>query len=75
MVFDPTNQVTHKLTADLASRLAPYAYCFYRPFKEEPLKITDLVRFSLQGCGREIAMIAATGIQVRCNCRAKGERL
>ncbi len=41
--------------------LEPFAHTFYRPFPARALSITDVARFGLRGCGRDLALVTAVG--------------
>lgn len=43
----------------LADALAPFAITFYRSFPEAALSMGDVLRFGVQGCGRELRSVVA----------------
>ncbi len=52
------------LTEELARKLSPFAYTFYRPFPEGTLSVIDLVRFGARGLESDLWMLIFTGITV-----------
>jgi ATP-binding cassette subfamily C protein len=64
--IDPATGADAPLDAALAGRLYPFAYSFYRPFPDGPLAWTDVVRFGLRACRRDLLLVvlvsAAAGL-------------
>jgi NHLM bacteriocin system ABC transporter ATP-binding protein len=59
----PTHLPTRlTLTPDLAQRLDPVAFVFYRPLPAGNLNALSLLRFAFRGQGRDWLMIGLTGI-------------
>ncbi|HEX8691494.1 MAG TPA: NHLP bacteriocin export ABC transporter permease/ATPase subunit [Longimicrobium sp.] len=48
--------------AALADRVKPIAFTFYRPFSDQALGLKDVVRFGLQGCGRDLGMVLGLSV-------------
>lgn len=44
-------------SAGVADRVGPIAHAFYRPFADEALRLRDVVRFGLAGCGKDLARV------------------
>ncbi|MFM8321268.1 MAG: ABC transporter transmembrane domain-containing protein, partial [Chloroflexota bacterium] len=62
-MFDPADGSRTALNAELAAQLGELATMFYRPLPEEPLSISDLVRFGLHGTRRELGvMLSMAGL-------------
>jgi ATP-binding cassette subfamily C protein len=56
---DPSDGGEVKVDDALADKLAPFAVTFYRSFPEVALSIRDVLRFGIQGCGRELRSVVA----------------
>jgi NHLM bacteriocin system ABC transporter ATP-binding protein len=63
-MVDPFARTQTRVDAEVAATLAPFAYTLYRPFAPGALGAWDLLRFGVQGCGRDLGTIAATGVAV-----------
>lgn len=50
------------VTQEIAETLSPFAYVFYRPFKDKALDVLELMRFGVQGCQRDLFLVALMGI-------------
>ena len=46
--------------------LASYCYKFYRTFKEKPIYSMDLIKFSVNGCQKDILSVLVTGLAGAC---------
>ena len=63
LTHPPTHLPTRlPLTPDLAQRLDPVAFVFYRPLPAGNLNALSLLRFAFRGQGRDWLMIGLTGI-------------
>ncbi|HVS35673.1 MAG TPA: NHLP bacteriocin export ABC transporter permease/ATPase subunit, partial [Gemmataceae bacterium] len=51
-IVDPTTRKRQAVTAIVAGSLAPFGYCFYRPFPPGPLTPWGLFRFGVRGTRR-----------------------
>ncbi|MGM3305543.1 NHLP bacteriocin export ABC transporter permease/ATPase subunit [Anabaena sp. WFMT] len=61
-LFDPELQ-THTLVSEhIATTLAPEAYMFYRPLPSVVKKITDVLKFGIEGFERDVFVLIAVGI-------------
>jgi NHLM bacteriocin system ABC transporter ATP-binding protein len=60
--YDPIEQSTMRVTAEVSSALNPLAYMFYRPFPPKRLNIADLLKFGLSDCRKELLSILLMGI-------------
>lgn len=58
---DPVESTTVRVTRDLAATLLPLAYMFYRPFPKQPLTAWKLIKFGVQGCKRDLLLVAFVG--------------
>lgn len=45
------------VTEEMASRLSPFAYGFYRTFPKEKLSAFDIVKFAVDGRGKDVAVL------------------
>lgn len=61
-LYDPVAHQTISVNAEVALRLNPFAYTFYRPLQAKKLTAVDLVTFGIRGCKPEIATILLMGI-------------
>ena len=52
------------VTEDVADRVHPVAFTFYRPFPDRALSALDVARFGLVGGGRDLAAIMTVGLVV-----------
>lgn len=52
------------LDEELAGRLAPFAYSFYRPFADGPVGARELIRFAVHGLRRDFIVVALAGFAV-----------
>ncbi len=61
--LDPSGRAT-RVTADVARRIAPKAWVFYRSLPDRALKKRDLLRFCLRlpGLSRELLMVGVMGV-------------
>jgi len=57
LLHDPRERTEVPVDAALADALKPIAFTFYRPFADQALGIGDVVRFGLQGCGKDLGMV------------------
>lgn len=63
-VYDPEADTRVPLDGEQAARLSPQAVTFYRPLPEGPLRLPDLVRFSLRRRVPDIGYAVLTGALV-----------
>ena len=61
LLCDPAARTEERVTEEVARTVAPQAHAFYRPFPDRPLRIPDVVRFALRGCGRDAGMVLGMG--------------
>lgn len=61
-LIDPASQTRKKVTPEVASSLAPFAYFFYKPFPDEKLTAPKLVRFGLEGLQKDLLTVALMGM-------------
>jgi NHLM bacteriocin system ABC transporter ATP-binding protein len=59
VMHDAADGTERAVDAAVAESLEPFACTFYRPFPERRLRVRDLLRFGLQGSGRDIALVVA----------------
>src|SRR6185436_362187 len=58
---DSVESAPQPLTADLAARLDPFAYTFYRSFPERAIHLREVLRFGLYGSRRDVIFLILTG--------------
>ena len=63
-LFDPESGHSQELTDEQAREIGPTAYSLYRPFREEPLQVWDLVRFVWSDIRRDGITAALAGAAV-----------
>ena len=51
-----------RVTAEVAARLNPSAYVFYRPFPESVLQAWDLARFAFKGQSKNLSILLGMGV-------------
>jgi NHLM bacteriocin system ABC transporter ATP-binding protein len=61
---DPQTGVRTRVNADVAARLEPDAYRFFRPLPAGPLTLGRFVRWGLRGSTRDMAALSGTGVLV-----------
>ncbi|WP_353265419.1 NHLP bacteriocin export ABC transporter permease/ATPase subunit [Gemmatimonas sp.] len=61
-IEDPLSGASVRVDANMANRLEPFAYTFYRSFPNRALTVMDVARFGLRGCGRDVAMVVFMGL-------------
>ena len=61
-LYDPVDRSRIAVNQNLAERVGPYAYVFYRPFPDKKLTALDLIAFGIGGSERDLAMILLMGI-------------
>jgi len=59
-LFDPAEETTARVNRDTAGKLNGIACVFYRPFPHRSLSGWEVLRSGLQGCGRDLWVIAIT---------------
>jgi NHLM bacteriocin system ABC transporter ATP-binding protein len=64
VLHDPVNGTKAPVTPDLASQLDFHAVSFYRPFPVRPLSASDLIRFGIQACRRDLLTLILMGVIV-----------
>lgn len=64
LLHDPGERRTLKVSRDLASKLGPYGYAFYRPFPGRKLNAVDLLAFGVRGCERDLFTILGMGVAI-----------
>jgi NHLM bacteriocin system ABC transporter ATP-binding protein len=63
-VVDPVEGTDRRVGAAEAAEVSDFAVALYRPFPAERITALGLVRFSLFGSGRDVAMVLATAAAV-----------
>ena len=58
-VIDPTTRASEPVTADVAGKLGPLGFSFYRPFAAQALGIVDVLRFGMQGTKLDLLTLGA----------------
>jgi ATP-binding cassette subfamily C protein len=58
---DPTNDKQYDVDAEAAVAIAPFGYCFYRPFPPTAVSVGDLFRFAVRDIGRDWLTVLAVG--------------
>ncbi|MGH9159231.1 MAG: NHLP bacteriocin export ABC transporter permease/ATPase subunit, partial [Vicinamibacteraceae bacterium] len=61
---DPMTGERKPVTEDVAARLSPFAYTFYRPFPEGSLSVGTVVRFAASGLKSDVRWLIATAIAI-----------
>jgi ATP-binding cassette subfamily C protein len=61
---DPKTGERTKVSEHVASTLAPFAFTFYRPFLDGPLKVSDVIRFGVRGLAGELRLLVLMGILI-----------
>ncbi|MBU2489327.1 MAG: NHLP bacteriocin export ABC transporter permease/ATPase subunit [Proteobacteria bacterium] len=56
-IADPASPKRRPVTPELARKLSPFAYVFYRSFPAKPLTVTDLLKFGAAGCASDLRML------------------
>ena len=59
---DPLDGNRKRVTAEVASGLEPLAHTFYRSFPPVGLSLRQVLRFGVQGCGRDLLMVVLLGL-------------
>ena len=62
IVCDPADGTRGRVTAAVASTLAPRAYTFYRSFPTGRLSLKDVLRFGVHGCRRDLFLTVSLGL-------------
>ncbi len=62
VLVDPVHGTRQAVDETAARTLSPTAHVFYRPFPHRQLGLVDLLRFGIEGAGRDMAMVAAMGL-------------
>jgi NHLM bacteriocin system ABC transporter ATP-binding protein len=57
VLHDPAARTVITVDAAVAETLEPFAHAFYRPFPERRLRLQDVLRFALQGSGRDVVIL------------------
>jgi ATP-binding cassette subfamily C protein len=52
------------VTAEVAASLMPFAYSFYRPFPDRPVRGRDVLRFGLYGLRRDLTTLLLMGVAI-----------
>jgi NHLM bacteriocin system ABC transporter ATP-binding protein len=58
---DPTNDKQYDVDAEAAAAIAPFGYCFYRPFPSTAVSVSVLFRFAVRDIGRDWLTVLAVG--------------
>lgn len=58
---DPEYHTIIAVTPEVAAGLSPVAYVFYRPFRDQALTVFNLLRFSMRGMSRDLAVVFLMG--------------
>ena len=62
VVCDPADGTRRRVTAAVASTLAPRAYTFYRSFPTGRLSLKDVLRLGVHGCRRDLFLAVGLGL-------------
>ncbi len=62
VVCDPADGTRRRVTAAVASTLAPRAYTFYRSFPTGRLSLKDVLRLGVHGCRRDLFLAGGLGL-------------
>jgi NHLM bacteriocin system ABC transporter peptidase/ATP-binding protein/NHLM bacteriocin system ABC transporter ATP-binding protein len=63
-LYDPIEQSSQPVTAELADTLHPFAYVFYRPLPDLALTGLDLLKFGFQDVKKDLRIIGLMGLFV-----------
>jgi NHLM bacteriocin system ABC transporter ATP-binding protein len=61
VMHDTLQRTTAAVTAQTAQGMSPFAYTLYRPFPDDVLAISDVIRIGFRGCGPDLAMVVGMG--------------
>jgi ATP-binding cassette subfamily C protein len=62
--YDPETRTGRRVDEAVAAELGPHAYALYRPFAPGPLDAWKLLRFGVEGCGRDLATVGGAAAAV-----------
>jgi ATP-binding cassette subfamily C protein len=60
-LMDPYARTQTRVNAEVAATLSPFAHTIYRPFAPDALRASDLLRFGLAGCRRDLTTVGLAG--------------
>lgn len=61
-LHDPADLSSQRVTQAVAASLSNFAYTFYRPFPDRPLRAWEILTFGLQGARRDLLTVLLMGI-------------
>ncbi len=62
-IHDPAGQTIFRADSETARRVKPFAFTFYRPLPEHPLRLADLLVFGRENCWRQdLVMVSLMGV-------------
>jgi NHLM bacteriocin system ABC transporter ATP-binding protein len=61
LLCDPAAGTRLPVDGKVAGTLSPFAWAFYRPFEAKELRLLDVLRFGVRGCGRDAAAVLGMG--------------
>ncbi len=62
VLHNPLNHTQVIVTESVAATLSPFAYSFYRPFPDAPLRPWDVWRFGMQGSRADLRLVLLMGL-------------
>jgi ATP-binding cassette subfamily C protein len=63
-MIDPKNNIKEKVTKEVAEKLIPFGYMFYRPFPARAIKPVEVMKFGFQWATGDVKMFLLTSIAV-----------
>ncbi|MDZ8106208.1 MAG: NHLP bacteriocin export ABC transporter permease/ATPase subunit [Nostoc sp. DedQUE12a] len=63
-LYNPIAQTRIPVDAEIAARVVPIAYMFYRSFPDKALSVFDVVKFALAGRSKDLLIILIAGVVV-----------
>lgn len=63
-LYNPITQTRNPVDADIAARVVPVAYMFYRSFPDKALSVFDVIKFALAGRSKDLLIILFAGVVV-----------
>ncbi len=63
-LYNPITQNRSLVDADIAQTINPVAYMFYRSFADKALTVVDILKFALQGRGKDLLIIVFSSIVI-----------
>jgi NHLM bacteriocin system ABC transporter ATP-binding protein len=63
-LWDPIRQARTRVSVDVAATLSPFAFAFYRPFPDRPIRIREVVDFGLRGARHDLLTVLLMAVGV-----------